>query len=230
MISSKFHLNLGLIFLAVVLVMSGLFAAVIQNNDGRYSYQTFENDPLNTRIYTLDNGLKIYMTVYKNEPRIQTAIAVKTGSKKDPSDATGMAHYLEHLMFKGTDEYGTINYQKEQIEIDKIIALFEARFHESDSAKRADLYHQIDSISAVAARYAIPNEFDKMANSIGSRGTNAFTSVEQTVYINNIPSNQIENWLTIESSRFRHPVNRLFHTELETVYEEKNISLDNDRR
>jgi predicted Zn-dependent peptidase len=69
-----------------------------------------------------------------------------------------------------------------------------------------------------------------MMQSIGATGTNAFTSLEQTVYVNDIPANQIEKWLTIEAERFRNPILRLFHTELEAVYEEKNISLDNDQR
>ncbi|MFZ4592498.1 MAG: insulinase family protein, partial [Ignavibacteria bacterium] len=69
-----------------------------------YKYQSFKDDPLGTRIYKLDNGLTVYMSVNKNEPRIVTRIPVKAGSKNDPSDATGLAHYLEHMLFKGTDK------------------------------------------------------------------------------------------------------------------------------
>src|SRR5690242_4091752 len=72
------------------------------HNDNGLSYETVSNDPLNARIYTLSNGMKVYMTVYKNAPRIQTYIAVRAGSKSDPSNATGLAHYLEHMLFKGT--------------------------------------------------------------------------------------------------------------------------------
>ncbi|MCX7878799.1 MAG: insulinase family protein, partial [Ignavibacteria bacterium] len=85
-----------------------------------------------------------------------------------------------------------------------------------------------DSVSQLASLYAIPNEYDKMLSIIGAKGTNAYTWVEQTVYTNDIPSNQLETWLKIEAERFRNPIMRLFHTELETVYEEKNISLDDD--
>ena len=66
----------------------------------KYRYETVKGDPMNTRIYTMDNGLKIYMTVNKEEPRLQTYIAVKVGSKNDPHETTGLSHYLEHLMFK----------------------------------------------------------------------------------------------------------------------------------
>lgn len=191
-------------------------------------FETAKNDPLNARIYTLKNGLKVYLSVYKNAPRIQTYIAVKAGSKNDPAHATGLAHYLEHMVFKGTDVYGTKDYEKEQVELEKIEALFEKYRTVTDPQIRKKIYHEIDSISGVAAKYAIANEYDKMLAGIGADGTNAFTSFDQTVYVNDIPSNQIDNWLKIESERFRKPVLRLFHTELEAVYEEKNRGLDND--
>jgi predicted Zn-dependent peptidase len=195
-----------------------------------YTYESVKGDLLNARIYTLANGLKVYLSVYKDAPRIQTYIATKAGSKSDPADATGLAHYLEHLLFKGTDKYGSLDYAKEKVELEKIEALYESYRATKDEAKRKSMYHQIDSISGVAAKYAIANEYDKMLSSIGATGTNAFTSFEQTVYVNDIPSNQLEKWLTIESERFRNPVLRIFHTELEAVYEEKNRGLDSDGR
>jgi predicted Zn-dependent peptidase len=192
------------------------------------NYEYALNDPLNARIYTLKNGLKVYLSVYKNAPRIQTFIGVKAGSKNDPADATGLAHYLEHMVFKGTDIYGTKDFKKENIEVKKIEALYEVYRTTKDEGKRKQIYHQIDSVSGVAAKYAIANEYDKMLATIGADGTNAFTSFDQTVYVNDIPSNQVSNWLKIEAERFRKPVLRLFHTELEAVYEEKNRGLDND--
>lgn len=192
------------------------------------NYEYALNDPLNARIYTLKNGMKVYLSVYKDAPRIQTYIAVKAGSKNDPANATGLAHYLEHMVFKGTDVYGTKDAKKELAEIKKIENLFESYRNTTNEEKRRQIYHQIDSISGVAARYAIANEYDKMLASIGADKTNAFTSFDQTVYVNDIPSNQISNWLKIEAERFRNPILRLFHTELEAVYEEKNRSLDSD--
>lgn len=186
------------------------------------------NDPFKARIYTLKNGLKVYMSVYKNAPRIQTYIAVKAGSKNDPATATGLAHYLEHMVFKGTDKFGTKDFAKENAEITKIENLYETYRATKDDAKRKSIYHEIDSISGVAAKYAIANEYDKMLAGIGGQGTNAYTSFDQTVYVNDIPSNQLENWLKIEAERYRKPVLRLFHTELEAVYEEKNRGLDSD--
>ncbi len=193
-----------------------------------YKYESVANDPLNARIYHLDNGLTVYMTVYKNAPRIQTYIATRAGSKNDPTDCTGMAHYLEHMLFKGTDKYGSKDYAKEKVELDKIEALYEVYRKTKDDAKRKTIYHQIDSISGYASKFAIANEYDKMLSSIGAKGTNAYTWLEQTVYVNDIPSNQLDKWTTIEAERFRNPQMRLFHTELEAVYEEKNRGLDND--
>lgn len=194
------------------------------------NYDSVPGDPLNARIYTLENGLKVYLTVYKDEPRFQSMIGVKAGSKHDPADHTGLAHYLEHMLFKGTDVYGTMNYTSEKPLLDSIVRLYDKYGSTTDSVERKRIYMAIDSISGVAARYAIPNEFDKMMAGMGVTGVNAYTSNEQTVYINNVPTNQLENFLTVEAERFRNPVFRLFHTELEAVYEEKNRGLDNDGR
>ncbi len=195
-----------------------------------YKYESIPGDPLNARIYTLSNGLKVYMSVVKDEPRIQTFIPVRVGSKNDPKETTGLAHYFEHMMFKGTPEFGTMDWEKEKVLIDKIESLFEVYRVETDPDKRAAIYHVIDSISFEASKLAIPNEYDKLMASIGSTGTNAGTSNDYTVYIENIPNNQLENWALIQSKRFSQNVLRLFHTELETVYEEKNMSLTNDGR
>jgi predicted Zn-dependent peptidase len=195
-----------------------------------YRYETVPNDPMNTRIYTLDNGLKVYLTVNKSEPRIQTYIPVRVGGKNDPQETTGLSHYLEHLLFKGTGTFGTKDYAAEKVLLDQIEALYETYRATTDDAQRKAIYRQIDSVSQEASKFAIPNEYDKMMSHIGSEGTNAFTSVDYTTYVENIPSNQLETWAKIEADRFKDPVIRLFHTELETVYEEKNRSLTNDSR
>ncbi len=210
--------------------MVSLLAVITMYTVGQnaYKYDTVKGDPLKARIYTLKNGLRVYLTVYKDAPRIQTAIAVRTGSKNDPSDNTGLSHYLEHMMFKGTDDFGTKDFAKEKVLLDQIEYKFEVYKKTLDTVQRKKIYHEIDSLSGVASTYAIANEYDKLLSVIGAKGTNAFTSFEETVYINDIPSNKISQWLQIERERFQDPVFRLFHTELETVYEEKNMSLDRD--
>jgi predicted Zn-dependent peptidase len=194
----------------------------------KQAYETIENDPTNTRIYTLENGLKVYLSVNEEAPRVQTSIAVRAGSKNDPASATGLAHYLEHMLFKGTDMYGTSNFSQEGPLLDQIDSLYEVYRNTTDDVARTALYAQIDSVSQVASTFAIANEYDKMVSEMGAKGTNAYTSFEQTVYINDIPTNQIDKWLSLEAERFRSPQLRLFHTELEAVYEEKNRSLDSD--
>ena len=196
----------------------------------KYSYETVPNDPLQARIYTLDNGLKVYMTVNKDEPRIQTYIAVRVGGKNDPAETTGLAHYFEHLMFKGTNHFGTQNYEVEKPLLDQIEQTFEVYRKTTDEAERKALYHVIDSLSFEASKYAIPNEYDKLMAAIGANGTNAYTSYDVTCYTEDIPSNQVENWAKIQADRFKNCVIRGFHTELETVYEEKNMSLTQDGR
>lgn len=197
---------------------------------GGHKYETVKNDPQDTKIYTLDNGLKVYMSVNKETPRIQTYIAVKVGSKNDPSETTGLAHYFEHLMFKGTEQFGTTDYAAEKPMLDQIEALFEQYRSTENEAQRQAIYHKIDSISYEASKIAIPNEYDKLMSLIGAKGTNAWTSNDETVYQEDIPSNQIDNWARIQADRFRNNVIRGFHTELETIYEEKNMSLTQDNR
>ncbi len=193
-----------------------------------YRYESVDGDATATRIYTLRNGLKVYMSVNKEQPRLQTMIAVRVGSKNDPAETTGLAHYFEHLMFKGTDKFGTQNYEAEKPLLDEIERLFEVYRTTTDEAERKKIYAQIDSVSQEASKYAIPNEYDKLMQAIGADGTNAWTSYDETNYVEDIPSNQIENWAKVQSERFANAVIRGFHTELETVYEEYNMGLTRD--
>ena len=218
-------MNMKRFLILAVVVLSMLATAC-----SKYKYETVKGDPMKTRIYTLPNGLKVYMSVNKEAPRLQTAIAVKVGGKNDPAETTGLAHYFEHLMFKGTPNYGTSDYAAEKPMLDEIEQLFEVYRQTEDEVERAAIYHRIDSISYEASKLAIPNEYDKLMSAIGANGTNAFTSQDMTVYVEDIPSNQIENWAKIQADRFRNPVIRGFHTELETIYEEKNMSLTRDSR
>ena len=214
----------------ILALMTVVAAMLLTACGSKYAYESVKGDPTQTRIYTLDNGLKVYMSVSDEEPRIQTYIAVRVGGKNDPAETTGLAHYFEHLMFKGSEKFGTQNYEAEKPLLDEIEQLFEVYRKTEDEAERKALYKRIDSISYEASKLAIPNEYDKLMATIGAQGTNAYTGYDMTVYVENIPSNQIENWLKIESDRFKNVVIRGFHTELETIYEEKNMSLTNDGR
>lgn len=221
----------------ISLLLGGLFLGLscqntmstTTNNKDAYTLETEAQTPINTSIYTLKNGLKVYLSVQKKEPRIQTMIAVRAGSKNDPSDATGLAHYLEHMMFKGTSKIASLDWTKEKTLLKKISNLYE-KHRRATPAERAKIYRKIDSLSTLAAQYVAANEYDKMVASIGAKETNAFTSLDRTVYINDIPSNEVERWLQLEAERFSELVLRLFHTELETVYEEYNRAQVSDGR
>jgi predicted Zn-dependent peptidase len=228
------HKNQQKYFLSLVLLSQSfqfLFAQKFETKsfteDG-YTYQTVVGDPTETRIYKLANGLSVYLSVYRDKPQIFTLIPVRAGSKNDPKDNTGLAHYLEHMVFKGTSLIGAKEYEKEKVLLDSIENMFNRFRKIKDTTKRKALYKNIDKVSLEASKLCYANEYDKLLSVIGGQGTNAFTSNEQTVYMNSIPSNQLEKWLTIEKERFGMLVPRLFHTELEAVYEEKNISLDDD--
>ncbi len=193
-----------------------------------YTYKYVNNDPINARFYTLKNGLTVILSENKKEPRIAVNVAVRAGSNTDPKDHTGLAHYLEHILFKGTDKFGTLNWKKEQPYIDSITNAYEKYTTITDPEARKKAYAEIDRLSGEASKYSIANEYDKLMSNLGSQGTNAHTWYEETVYKEDIPSNSMDKFLLIQAERFRHPVIRIFHTELEAVYEEKNRSLDND--
>ena len=155
----------------VLIVAAGIYFAINakeQMNKIENNYETAANDPLKARVYTLDNGLKVYLTAYADAPRVQTNIAVRAGSKNDPADATGLAHYLEHMLFKGTDIYGSLDFEKEAPMLDKIEALYEEyrTIDMDDTENRERVWRQIDSISGEAAKLAIANEYDKDRKSV----------------------------------------------------------------
>ena len=224
----------------VLLFLMGFIVLNCKNNEDKhqenltdsngFKYETYKNDPTGLRLYTLDNGLKVYLSKNTDEPKIQTFIAVRAGSVYDPSDNTGLAHYLEHMVFKGTDEIGTQDWEKEKVFLEEISGLYEEHKAENDSIKKKAIYRKIDSISSEASKISIANEYDKMVSSLGAERTNAWTWHEETVYTNKIPSNALDKWLKLESERFSQLVLRLFHTELEAVYEEFNRTQDSDGR
>ena len=207
-----------------------LFAFLLLAACSKYKYEEVKDDLSQTRIYTLENGLKVYLSVNKEQPRIQTYIAVRTGSKNDPAETTGLAHYLEHIMFKGTGKFGVTDSVKEAPLLDDIEQRYEKYRVMTDPEERRLAYKGIDSVSQVAAQYFIPNEYDKLMAAIGAEGSNAYTSNDVTCYTEDIPSNEVENWAKIQSDRFMNMVIRGFHTELEAVYEEYNIGLTSDMR
>ena len=171
----------------------------------------------------LDNGLKVVMCEDHSSPKAYGAVYVHAGSKNDPLDATGMAHYFEHIMFKGTDKIGTINWEAEKVYLDSIDIMYDKLHETTDVNERTAIQQKINELSLASTDYAIPNEVDVILTKMGGEGLNAGTAYDQTMYFNSFPANQIGKWMDVYAERFRYPVFRLFQSELETVYEEKNM-------
>ena len=178
---------------------------------------------LKTKTYHLDNGLKVVLCENHDQPEVYGAVYVHAGSKNDPTDATGMAHYFEHIMFKGTDRIGTINWEKEKVYLDSISMMYDKLHETDDPAARNAIQMKINELSIASTDYAIPNEVDVILTQMGGKSLNAGTSYDMTMYYNIFPSNQISKWMDVYVERFRNPIFRLFQSELEAVYEEKNM-------
>lgn len=221
-----------------LIIMSSLSscADLLNKNKEKFSENVFsetqasKTSKLNVEEFTLDNGLKVYINRNTDSPRFRAEIVVHAGSKFDPPDATGIAHYLEHMLFKGTNKIGTANYEKEKPLLDEVVKLYDQRFVEKDEKVRRELEKKINELTIEASKYAVPNEISSMYAKLGAKGLNAYTDADETVYLLDLPKNRLEQWAKIESNRFEHPVFRLFQPELEIVYEEKNRSLDNKER
>ena len=119
-------------------------------------FQTVSGDPLGVQRTTLSNGFSLFLSVNRNTPRIHTHISVRAGSKQDPADTTGLAHYMEHMLFKGTSRIGALDWEKEQALLEQIAALYEAHRHSRDPEERKQLYAEIDRLSFEAAKLAAP--------------------------------------------------------------------------
>ena len=182
-----------------------------------------QSGELKTKTFHLDNGLKVVMCEDHSQPEIYGAVYVHAGSKNDPVEATGMAHYFEHIMFKGTDKIGTTNWEAEKVFLDSIDLMYDKLHETVDVVERQAIQQKINALSQKSADYAIPNEVDVILTQMGGKSLNAGTSYDMTMYFNIFPSNQLSKWMDVYVERFRNPVFRLFQSELETVYEEKNM-------
>lgn len=174
--------------------------------------------------FTLGNGFKVYLNEDHLQPRVFGAVVVKAGSNDCPD--TGIAHYFEHMMFKGSSKIGTTDYAAEKVYLDSISLAYDRLALATDAEKSA-IQNEINRLSGKAAEYAIPNEFDRLIARFGGSGLNASTSYDYTMYYNTFAPKFVEQWAELYYERLREPVFRLFQSELETVYEEKNMYSDN---
>ncbi len=176
--------------------------------------------------YTLDNGLTVYLWEDHDQPDVTGYVATRAGSIDEPAEYTGLAHYLEHMLFKGTQKIGAVDWEKEKPLYDEIIRLYDEYAVATDPVLRDTLVQKINRASLEAAKYATTEDFFSLLDGIGASGVNAGTSYDYTVYYNSFPSNQMNKWLNIASERMINPVFRTFQAELENVFEEYNMYQD----
>ncbi len=181
----------------------------------------------NLEKYELSNGLTVILNVDHTRPEVFGYMVCKAGGKDDPDGATGMAHYMEHMLFKGTTKLGTMDWEKEKVHIDSIFLLYDKLGKTTNDEERKAIQMEINEQSIAANKYAIPNEFSNIVKKMGGTGLNANTSPDRTVFFNTFPPNKIEAWLELYSHRTQDAVFRGFQSELEVVYEEKNMYTDN---
>ena len=180
---------------------------------------------LEVKEQKLSNGMTVWLNEDHSQPKVFGAVVVNAGAKDCPN--TGIAHYFEHIMFKGTDEIGTIDYAQEKPWLDSIAAAYDRLSTTKDEAQRTAIQKDINRLSQKAGEFAIPNEFNTLISRYGGSGLNAGTSYDFTFYYNMFTSQYMEQWCQLNSDRLVNPVFRMFQGELETVYEEKNRASDN---
>ena len=178
--------------------------------------------------YQLDNGLTVYLWEDHDQPDVQGWTVTRAGSIDEPADATGLAHYLEHMLFKGTDRIAALDWEKEKPLYEQIIALYDTLALTSDPKAREAVQLRINEVSLQAAQYAATDEFANLVQGIGGEGLNAYTYYDVTCYMNSFPTYQMERWLTLYADRLTNPVFRSFQAELENVFEEYNMYLDDN--
>ena len=177
--------------------------------------------------YKLDNGLTVMLWEDHNQPDVTGYVAVRAGSIDEPKEYTGLAHYLEHMLFKGTQRIGALDWEKEKPYYEEIIRLYDQYAEATDPKVREQLTTKINEASIEAAKYSTVEDFFVLLDGIGATGVNAFTSYDMTCYHNSFPASNMYKWLTIYSDRLIDPVFRTFQAELENVFEEYNMYQDN---
>ncbi len=179
------------------------------------------------KAFKLPNGLSVFIWEDPTASDVHGIVACNVGAKDDPDNLTGLAHYLEHVMFKGTEKIGALDWEKEKPIYEQIIQKYDEMAQESDPVRKKEINDEINKLTVEATKYSLTNEFSSLVEGMGGKGLNAFTSYDMTFYLNSFPSGGIYKWLDLYSERMINPVFRAFQTELETVFEEYNRSQNN---
>lgn len=180
--------------------------------------------------FTLDNGMKFIVLEQHEAPVASVMLYANVGASHEKEGHTGVAHYLEHLAFKGTTRIGTTNYAAEKVALDKLDAVFDQMLQAEaagDDAKLAELQPKFTALQEEAVSYVEQNKFGQIIEQAGGTGLNATTSADATRYFYSLPSNKLELWFSLESERFLDPVFREFYKEKEVILEERRMRVDN---
>lgn len=182
--------------------------------------------------YTLDNGLKVIILENHAAPVISFCTMVDAGASNEVVGATGLAHVLEHMAFKGTTQFGVTDYSKEKPLLAKIDKIYDELVKEQKSfnpnkEKIAELEKQFKETQDELNKLVVQGEFMELLNKNGSSGLNAFTGSDMTVFIVSLPANKAEFWAMLESHRFKAPVFREFFKERDVIMEERRLGIEN---
>ncbi len=177
--------------------------------------------------FTLKNGLSIYLVKDTSVSSVNAKIVVNAGSKDDPTDCTGLAHYLEHILFKGNHLIGALNWEKEEVLLNTITQLYEKKRNCQNESCLLAIENEIDSLSGKAGMLFTDNEYAKLLEIIGGKNYGATTSPDKTVYYCDLPKTSLDSWLFLESVRFSKVIPRGFRNEMSVIGEEKNKNYDN---
>ncbi|HBE16190.1 MAG TPA: peptidase M16 [Cyanobacteria bacterium UBA11149] len=180
--------------------------------------------------FRLDNGLQFIVLERHEAPVISFVTYTDVGGADEPEGKTGIAHFLEHLAFKGTTIIGTKDYQAEKPLLDKLDRLsgqIKAATQSQNQTEAAKLQAEFTQVEAQAAQLVNQNEFGQIVQQAGGVGLNAQTSADATIYFYSFPSNKLELWMSLESERFLDPVFREFYKEQQVILEERRMRTDN---
>jgi predicted Zn-dependent peptidase len=180
--------------------------------------------------FRLDNGMKFLVLERHKAPVVSFLIYADVGGADEPNGQTGVAHYLEHLAFKGTKQIGTENYQAEEPLLKQLDQIFDQMQQAEAAGKTEELKQltaQFEQVQEEAAQYVKQNEFGRIVEQAGGVGMNAATSADATMYFYSLPANKLELWMSLESERFLDPVFREFYKEKQVILEERRLRSEN---
>ena len=233
-LNRRFFVRFAASFSLALLLMvgqSGILAAIADSNPDVQSIEPYlERAKSRVTEFQLDNGLTFIVMENHEAPVISFVTYADVGGVDEPDGKTGVAHFLEHLAFKGTRRIGTTNYTAEAQLLEKLDQL-KQQIRTAEQANRKDALPKLEAAFAAtqaeAWQYVQQNQFGQIVQQSGGRNLNAQTSADATTYFYSFPSNKLELWMSLESERFLEPVFREFYKEQQVILEERQSRTEN---